>query len=69
MYQDLMQELRIHSPKFTDHNARKSNTHSKEEICIIPYMEKMEPAPPMLTARKASTKILLLKTERHLFFP
>jgi len=57
MYQDLMQELRIHSPKFTDHNARKGNMHSKDEIDTILHMEKMAPTFTTLKARKASTNI------------
>lgn len=57
MYQDLIQELRIHSPEFTDHNARKRNMHSKDKIDIIPYLEKMEPTLLMLTVRESLYKI------------
>lgn len=69
MYQDLMQELKIHSPKFTNHNAKKRNRHSKDEIDIILCLEKMEPTLPMLRVRKASTKIWFPKTQQNLFSP
>lgn len=55
MYQDLIQELRINSLKFTDHNGRKRNMHSKDEIGIILHLEKDGTTFPMLTIRKAST--------------
>lgn len=62
MYQDLIQELRIQSPKFTDHNARKRNMHSEDEIDI------MEPMLPMLTVTKASTRFSSLKLS-DTYFP
>lgn len=53
MYQDLIQELRINSLKFTDHNGRKRNMHPKDETGIILRLEKDGTYTPYVNSKES----------------